>query len=66
MKKTYNANGGFHESREGGKHIDGRVDEAIVQLAIDVDLALGDVTSQIGDRVSDVCTKLKHDYVCFH
>lgn len=48
------ADGGFHESGQGGEHVDGWVDAFIVQLAVDEDLALGDVTCQIGDGVCDI------------
>ena len=37
--------------------LDGRVDLLVVQLAVDEDLALGDVARQVGDRVRDVCER---------
>lgn len=48
------ADGGLHETRERGEDVDGRVDALVVQLAVDEDLALGDVAGQIGDGVGDV------------
>src|SRR5436305_10696 len=48
------ADGGLHETGEGGEHVDGRVDAFVVELAVDEDLAFGDVTCQIGNRVCDV------------
>ena len=48
------ADGGLHETRERRQHVDRRVDLSVVQLTIYVDLALRDVSSQIGDGVSDV------------
>jgi len=35
-------------------HVDRRVDLAVLQRAVDVDLPLGDVSRQVGDRVGDV------------
>ena len=35
--------------------LDGRVDLLVVQRPVDRDLALGDVTRQVGNRVGDVC-----------
>lgn len=37
------ADGGFHEAGEGGEDVDGRVDAAVVEGTVDVDLAFGDV-----------------------
>lgn len=37
------ADGGLHEAGEGGEHVDGREDLAIVQLPVQVDLTLRDV-----------------------
>lgn len=51
------ANGGFHESRERGKDVDGWVNLSVVKLSIDSDLTLSDVAGQIGNRVGNVCTK---------
>ena len=49
------SDGRLHETAERGQHVDGRVDLPVVQLAVHVDLTLGDVASQIGDRMGDVC-----------
>ena len=48
------ADGGFHEPGEGGEDVDGGVDAFVVQLAVDEDLAFGDVACEIGDGVGDV------------
>lgn len=48
------ANGGLHQTRKRGKNVDGRVDTLVVKLTVNEDLALGNVTSQIGNRVGDV------------
>lgn len=37
------ADGGFHEPAEGGEHVYGGVDAAVVEGAVDEDLAFGDV-----------------------
>merc|ERR1712079_796025 len=44
----------IHQSREGGQHVDRWIHLTIMQLPVDVDLSLCNVTSQIGNRVSDV------------
>lgn len=49
------ADGRLHETRERGKDVDGWVDTLVVELTVDENLALGNVTSQIGNRVGDVC-----------
>mmetsp|Transcript_45814 Transcript_45814/g.114867 ORF Transcript_45814/g.114867 Transcript_45814/m.114867 type:complete len:213 (-) Transcript_45814:915-1553(-) len=46
--------GALHEARERGEHVDGRVDLPVVELAVDVDLALGNVAGEVGDGVRDV------------
>lgn len=48
------ANGGFHEAGERGEDVDGGVDALVVELAVDEDLAFGDVACEIGDGVGDV------------
>jgi hypothetical protein len=48
------ADGRLHETRERGEDVDGRVDTLVVELTVNEDLALGNITSQIGNRVSDV------------
>lgn len=55
------ADGGLHQTGQRRQHVDGRVDLAIVQLSVDVDLSLGDVASQIGNRVSDVVVRHGQD-----
>ena len=49
------ADGGFHEPGQRGEDVDGRVDAFVVELAVDEDLAFGDVAGEIGDGVGDVC-----------
>mmetsp|Transcript_7875 Transcript_7875/g.13507 ORF Transcript_7875/g.13507 Transcript_7875/m.13507 type:complete len:340 (-) Transcript_7875:546-1565(-) len=46
--------GRLHQPRQGRQHVDRRVDLTIVQLALDVDLALGDVARQVGDGMRDI------------
>ena len=46
--------GGLHQTRQRRQHVDRRVDQPVVQLAIDVDLALGNVARQVGNRVSNI------------
>ena len=48
------ADGGFHEAREGREDIDWGVYTFVVELAIDEDLAFGDVAREVGDGVGDV------------
>jgi hypothetical protein len=47
-------NGALHKSRKGGEDIDRRVDLAIVQVSVDNNLPLCDVTCQIWDRMGNV------------
>ena len=49
------ADGALHQTRQRGQHVDGRIDLTVVQLTVDVDLALRNVSSEIGDGVSDIC-----------
>ena len=49
------ADGGFHETGEGGEDVDRWVDTLVVQTTVDIDLAFGDVTCQIWNGVSDIC-----------
>jgi len=44
----------LHESGKRGQDVDGRVDLPVVELTIDEDLALCDITSQIRDRMGDI------------
>ena len=48
------ADGGLHQTRERREHIDWRVHLPVHQLAVDVDLPLGNVAGQIRNRVGDV------------
>jgi len=45
----------LHESGKRGQDIDRGVDLLVVELTIDEDLALCDITSQIRDRVGNIC-----------
>ena len=44
----------LHQSGEGGKHIDRRIDLLVVKLPVNENLSLSDVTSQVRNGVSDV------------
>lgn len=48
------SNGGLHQSRKRGKHVDGRVDLSVVELSVNKDLALCDVPGKVGNWVSDI------------
>ena len=45
----------LHETRQRRQHVDGRVNLSVVELTVDKDLALRNVTSQIGDRMGNIC-----------
>lgn len=47
----------LHETRQGRQDIDGRVDLSVVQLTVDEDLSLCDVTRKIRNGMRDVCEK---------
>ena len=51
------ADGGFHEAGEGREDVDGWVDTFVVELTINEDLALSDVTCKIGDGMGDICKR---------
>mmetsp|Transcript_8763 Transcript_8763/g.12022 ORF Transcript_8763/g.12022 Transcript_8763/m.12022 type:complete len:403 (-) Transcript_8763:296-1504(-) len=46
--------GRLHQTRQGGEHIDGRVDLPVVQGVVDKDLTLSDVASQVGNGMGDI------------
>ena len=46
----------LHQTRQRWQDIDWWIDLTVVQLTVDKDLALSDVTRQIRDRVGNVCT----------
>jgi hypothetical protein len=48
------ANSGLHETRQRGQYVDRRVDLSVVDLTIDVDLSLSNITGQIGNRVGNI------------
>jgi len=47
-------NSGLHQTRERWQDVDGRVDTSVVQLTINKDLALGNITRQVRNRVSNI------------
>jgi hypothetical protein len=47
-------NGTLHQTRQGWQDIDWWINLPVVQLTVDEDLALGDVTSQVRDGVRDI------------
>jgi hypothetical protein len=49
------ADGRLHQSGEGWENVDGRIDTLVVERTVDEDLTLGDVSSEIGNGVSNVC-----------
>ena len=50
-------NSALHKTRQGRQDIDGRVDLSVVQLTVDEDLSLRDVTGKIRDGVRDIYKK---------
>lgn len=54
LTSTSSTNGRLHQTRQGRKHVDRGVDTLVVQLTIDEDLTLRNVTRQIGNGVSDI------------
>ena len=48
------SDGRLHKARQRRKHVDGRVHLPVVQLAVDVHLALRDVPGKVGDGMRDV------------
>lgn len=55
------ANGRLHQSAERREHVDRRVDLAVMKLAVNVDLSLGNVPRQIGDWMRDVVVGHRQD-----
>ena len=47
-------NSRLHEPGQGRQHVNGRVDTAVVQLTLDIYLALSNVASKIGDGMGDI------------
>jgi len=52
------ADGGLHETGEGGEDVDGWVDTTVVKRAVDEDLTFGNVSSQVRDRMCDIWSML--------
>jgi len=48
------SNSRLHESGERGEHVDWWVDLSVVEISVNEDLSLGNVTSQIWDGMSDI------------
>jgi hypothetical protein len=46
--------GRLHETREGGQHVDRWVDTLVVQLTVNEDLSLRNVTCQVRDGMCDI------------
>lgn len=46
--------GFLHETGKGGEDVDGRVDLLVVELSVNEDLSLCDVSGKVGDGVGDV------------
>lgn len=44
----------LHETRQGGQDVYRRVDLSVVELSVDENLTLRDITGQIRDGVSDI------------
>jgi hypothetical protein len=58
--------GRLHETREGGQHVDWRVDTLVVKLTIDEDLSLRNVTCQVGDGMCDIFKRSASEFQhCF-
>ena len=51
------ANTVLHQAREAGQHADGRVNALLVQIAVQHNLPLGDITCQVGDGMGDVVVR---------
>lgn len=49
------ADSALHKTRQRGQDIDRWVDLPVVQLTVDEDLALRDVTGKIWDRMRNIC-----------
>ena len=52
----------LHETGKGGKDVDGRIDLLVVQLSIDEDLSLGDVSSKVGNGMGDVIVLIQCEF----
>ena len=54
-------NGRLHETREGWQHIDGWIDLSVVQISVDEDLTLSDISSQVRDWMGDIIIRHGQD-----
>lgn len=50
-------NSRLHETRQGWQHVNWWVNTLVVQLTVNEDLTLGDITREIGNRMRDICDK---------
>lgn len=51
------ADGRLHESGQRRQHVDRRIYLSVMQVSVDVYLALSNITGQVGDRVSDIIVR---------
>ncbi|KAH3668808.1 hypothetical protein OGAPHI_002563 [Ogataea philodendri] len=51
------SNGTLHQSRQGWQHVDRWIYSSVGQLSVHKDLALGNITGQVGNRVSDIVVR---------
>lgn len=49
----------LHEAGEGGEDVDGRVDLFVVELSVDEDLSLSDVSGEVGNGVGYIVVLAK-------
>lgn len=54
LPSTALTDGRFHQTRQRRKDVNGRADTLVVELAVNEDLTLSNVTSQIRNRVGDI------------
>ena len=54
LPSTTLTNGRFHQTRQGWKDVNRRADTLVVELTVNEDLTLSNVTSQVGNRVGDI------------
>mmetsp|Transcript_3470 Transcript_3470/g.7235 ORF Transcript_3470/g.7235 Transcript_3470/m.7235 type:complete len:264 (-) Transcript_3470:535-1326(-) len=55
------SNGGFHETGQRGEDVDGREDALCVELTVEIDLSLSNISSQIGNRMRDIIVRHRQD-----
>ena len=47
-------NSRLHQTGQRGQHVNGRIDTALVQSTIQIDLTLGNVSREIGNRMGNI------------